>query len=236
MANSSPNKFVLQINDGFTKVDYETTIVMPARFSGSIVTIAVPTAAARAVISAPITRTQAQLPAASASGEVLKSKSLQMIMAGVVAAGVAAAPSVAHADSSCLAPMAAHINWDANGPGNLIRFQNIAFVYVRGDGAWTMWSPGTLWWNGGLGGVDRLSTMSSMQQFFSDRQSGGQRFLASAFDLNNVSITRDGTITMHNVTWGFDTTANATCNGNTMTASFGTDLLIITLNNASMPR
>jgi hypothetical protein len=154
----------------------------------------------------------------------------------VATAGVAAAPSLAHADSSCLAPMAAHINWDANGPVNLIRFQNIAYVYVTGGGAWTMWSPGTLWWNGGLGGVDRLSTLSSMRQYFSDRQSGGQPFLASAFDLNNVSITRDGTITMHNVTWGFDTTVNAACNGNTMTAWFGSDLLIITLNDTSTPR
>jgi hypothetical protein len=132
--------------------------------------------------------------------------------------------------------MAAHINWDANGPANLIRFQKIAYVYVTGNGAWTMWSPGTVWWNGGVGGTDRLSTLSSMSQYFSDRQSGGQPFLASAFDLNNVSIARDGTITMHNVTWNFDTTVNASCNGNTMTAWFGTDLLIITLNDASTPR
>ena len=45
---------------------------MPDRFSGSIITIAVAAAAAGAVISAPITETQAQSPAASAPGGVLK--------------------------------------------------------------------------------------------------------------------------------------------------------------------
>jgi hypothetical protein len=41
---------------------------------------------------------------------------------------------------------------------------------------------------------------------------------------------------MHDVSWNFDATVNATCNGNTLTAWFGTDILIITLNDAGTPR
>jgi hypothetical protein len=53
-----------------TRVEKET--IMLDRFSGSIITVAVAAAAASAVISAPVTRTQAQSPAASAGAPVLK--------------------------------------------------------------------------------------------------------------------------------------------------------------------
>lgn len=146
-------------------------------------------------------------------------------------------PSVAHADATCPPLMAGHFDWDANGPSNLIRFQNIAYVYVTDSGAWTMWSGGQVFWNGGVGGTDKLQTLSPMNQYFSDRQSGGQRFFAGAADLNTITgITRDGTITMHNNTWGFDTTVNATCAGHTLIARLGNDVFIITLNDGSTPR
>jgi hypothetical protein len=147
------------------------------------------------------------------------------------------APAVAHADATCPPLMTGHFDWDANGPSNLIRFQNIAYVYVTDGGAWTMWSGGQVFWNGGVGGTDLLKTGSPMKQYFSDRQSSGQPFFAGATDLNTITgISRDGTITMHNNTWNFDTTVNATCVGHSLTARLGNDLLILTLNDASTPR
>jgi hypothetical protein len=65
----------------------------------------------------------------------------------------------------------------------------------------------------------------------SDRQANGQPFLNTAADQTSItSITSDGVIVMHNITWNFDSTVNATCVDNTMTAHIpGDGTLIVTL-------
>jgi len=160
----------------------------------------------------------------------------QKLAVAATAIGAVAAPSVAHADATCPPVMAAHFNWDANGPANLILFQNMAYVYITDNGAWTMWSGGQVYWNGGFP-IDKLISVAPIKQYISDRVSAGQPFWAGATDLNSITgITSDGTITLHNNTWNFDTTVNATCSAHTLTARLGNDTFIITLNDASVPR
>lgn len=160
------------------------------------------------------------------------------LVAVVAASAFVVAPRAAHADASCEAAMDAHFNWDANGPGNLIRFQKLQYVYVKDNGAWTMYSQGDVYWNGGAGGNQLLSSVSPLTQLFSDRQNNGQPFAINLADQTTITgISRDGVVTMHNNTWNFDSTFNATCSGNTLTARAGSDgTLVMTVVDASTPR
>jgi hypothetical protein len=69
-----------------------------------------------------------------------------------------------------------------------------------------------------------------LTQFFSDRTNGSQPFNVNATDTSTVtSIDTNGNIVMHNDTWNFDSTSNATCHGNTMIANSPDGTLIITI-------
>jgi hypothetical protein len=144
------------------------------------------------------------------------------------------APTLAHADASCTALINNHINYDKTAPAHYSRWQNFTYVYIKDDNSWTQWSQTSGGWNNGTGANAKLvGVASGLKQLFSDRTNGSQPFYINSSDTSTLtSIDTNGIITMHDNTWNFDSTSNATCHGNTMIANSSDGTLIITIADA----